>query len=159
MGVLKKWTHNGTCPGGWFLGNYTLGFEHSNIVVEGRTYLGRWMLYVGNRSVRLHHFYKGDDARAPHDHPWPFWTLPLCSGYLEETPDEFGELKPEWVRGWRLNYRPSSYQHIVNNPKRPFWTLVFTGGKERSRGFWPAIKEVRSTGTVRRIFVPWREWK
>lgn len=167
--LIKPQTHGDTCPGGWFLGNYSLGFERSVVRVKGERYLGRWILYVGGFTLRLHRFFKGDDARAPHDHPWSFWTFPLCDGYAELVPAPDGTLMGRWVRGWRWNYRPSSYQHIVADPPQPFYTVVVSGRKDRSWGFWPAIswaEAMRTPGTlfwahvkVFRKFVPWREWK
>ena len=149
MKLLKKHELNGTCPGGWFLGNYMLGLERTVIRVNGQKYLGRWILYVGNRTLRLHRFYRGDDVRAPHDHPWPFWTFPLCRGYAEWVPDpKTGAMLRNWVPGWRWSYRPSSYQHVVIDPPKPFYTIVITGRKDRGWGFWP----------TKDTLVPWREW-
>jgi len=128
---------------------YSFGLERTVIRVRGEKYLGRWILYLGGFTVRLHKFYRGDDARAPHDHPWPFWTFPLSpQGYWEVVLRD-GVLMHEFVKGWSWNYRPSSHCHYVLDPKKPFYTLVVTGRKERSWGFWPSDKQ----------FVPWREWK
>jgi hypothetical protein len=156
MRIFRSQTHNGTCPGGWFLGGYNLGLERSTVRVGGEKYLGRLILYVGGFALRLHRFYRGDDARAPHDHPWPFWTFPLCHGYMELVPDSRGELKYRFVRGWRPNYRTADYRHIVLDPPKPFYTLVFNGRKERSWGFWPSVQE---DFRGKRVFVPWREWE
>lgn len=145
--LLKSHTLNGTCPGGWFLGGYSLGIERTVIQVNGKKYLGRWILYIAGRTLRLHKFYRGDDARAPHDHPWPFWTSPLTDSY-EEIVDRGGVLMHERVKGWRWNARPSAYRHIVLDPVKPFYTIVVTGRKDRGWGFWPSDKQ----------FVPWREW-
>lgn len=151
--VFKEHTHGGTCPGGWFIGNYSLGLERTTVRIKGEPYLGRWILYVRGYTLRLHKFFRGDDARAPHDHPWAFWTLPLCRGYYESVPDNFkGGQFVKWVSGWRWHYRPSSYQHIVLDPDGPFWTVVVTGRKDRSWGFWPGV-------TGARKFVPWRQWE
>lgn len=147
--LVKPKDNNGTCPGGWIIGGFSLGLERTVVQVGGEPYLGRLMLYVAGFSFRLHKFYRGDDLRAPHDHPWPFWTLPLCRGYKELRPGARGLLWPNWVDGWRLHYRPSKYQHIVVDPPKPFWTIVVTGRKNRGWGFWPRGK----------AFVPWREWK
>jgi hypothetical protein len=146
---LKEQTHNGTCPGGWFFGNYSLGLERTTILVGGEKYLGRWILYVAGFTLRLHRFFRGDDARAPHNHPWPFWTIPLCAGY-EEMVDvaDGGDWRWRWVPGWRINYRPSGHRHFVLDPREPFYTIVVTGRKERSWGFWPDSK----------TFIPWRQW-
>lgn len=147
MKLWKPHTLNGTCPGGWFLGGYTLGLERTVIRIGGEPYLGRWILYIGGRTLRLHKFYKGDDDRAPHDHPWPFWTFPLCSGY-DEVVARGSVLMHERVKGWRWNFRPSNYRHIVLDPDAPFYTIVVTGKKNHSWGFWPGSE----------TFVPWRDW-
>lgn len=149
MKLLKEQTHGRTCPGGWFFGNYSLGLERSVVRVGGEPYLGRWILYVGGFTVRLHKFYKGDDQRAPHTHPWAFITFPLCRGYYELVPNTRGDRLYNWVRGWWPSYRPATYQHIVVDPPSPFWTIVVTGRKSNSWGFYPKPNR----------FVPWREWK
>jgi hypothetical protein len=149
MWPFKSQTHNGTCPGGWEIGNYTLGFECSTITVNGVPYLTRYFLRVGGFTLRLHKFYKGDDDRAPHTHPWTFWTFPLCRGYWELVPCPYGSLSTNWVPGWRISRRPAEYQHIVIDPPKPFWTVVVTGRKSNSWGFYPTPD----------MFVPWREWK
>lgn len=167
---LKEHTHAGTCPGGWFFGNYSMGLERTTVRIKGEPYLGRWILYVGGFTLRLHKFWKGDDARAPHDHPWGFATFPLCDGYWEHVTNPNGDLVENWVSGWHWNARPSSYQHIVLDPPVPFYTIVVTGRKDRSWGFWPAIGLSQAISTIKagcvfwagkqhREFVPWREWE
>ncbi len=146
--LIRKHENNGTCPGGWFAGNYTLGLERSVVRFNGDPYLGRWIIYFFGRTLRLHKFYRGDDQRAPHDHPWPFWTFPLCRGYEEIVP-RGGVLMHEWVKGFRVHFRPSSYQHIVVDPAKPFYTIVVTGKKERAWGFWPSPTD----------YVYWRDFK
>lgn len=146
--LVKPKDNNGTCPDGWWIGGYNFGLEHTVVQVKGEKYLGRWIVYLFGCTIRLHRFYKGDDMRAPHDHPWDFWTFPLCRGY-EEIAVRGGVLMHEWVPGWQLHYRPSSYQHIVLDPPKPFWTIVVTGRKSRGWGFWPGSE----------TFVPWKEWK
>lgn len=158
MKLLRSHTHGDTCPGGWFFGSYSLGLERTTIQMNGDKYLGRWILYVGGFTLRLHRFFRGDDARAPHDHPWTFWTFPLCRGYVESILNTHGTLTPNWVPGWRWSRRPSSYMHIVAHPRKPFYTIVVTLRKDRSWGFWPQC-DVDSLGTVRRLFVPWSKWK
>lgn len=136
--------------GDWSIGSYNLGLEVSTVRLDGQPYLLRLIVYVRNRTLRLHKFYRGDDDRAFHDHPWPFWTFPLCAGYVEKVPGVAKRWRFEWVRGWRLHRRPSSYQHIVVvGAKMPFWTIVVTGRKDRGWGFWPDPWR----------FVPYREWK
>jgi hypothetical protein len=137
-------------PGCWSVGSYALGLERSTVRLHGEAYLTRFILYIAGRTVRLHRFHRGDDARAFHDHPWPFWTFPTRT-YRELTQDAcapWGE-RLNTVRAWRLHYRPSSYRHIVLQPYKPFWTVVITGRRDRGWGFWPAPAK----------FIPWREWR
>lgn len=142
------------------IGSWTLGFERSTVRLNGEPYLTRYILKLFGRTLRLHKFWRGDDERAFHDHPWPFWTFPLKS-YWESVPvsGHPGWRDAKHVRAFRLHRRPSAYQHIVLGPDvggfvvltgyKPFWTIVFTGKYERSWGFWPTPDR----------FVPWREWK
>lgn len=90
----------------------------NTIVKQGSRYMTR--LWVGR--VRLHIFYRGDDDRDPHDHPWPFWTLPTTS-YVEEVyepiegTDQFA-MRLQVVPAWRWNYRPAEHMHRVIGPWR-----------------------------------------
>lgn len=136
------------------LGNYRFGFQKSPIVVSGQAYMTRYILYCGWFCLRLHHFYQGDDDRAPHDHPFWFLTFPLAS-YDEVWDDGSGCLMHRTVRGFRFHFRNAEFRHFVvgrtSHSRRhdPFWTLVMAGRPTREWGFWPSNKQ----------FVPWREWK
>ena len=100
--IVQPKDNAGTCPGGWIIGGHNLGLERTVVQVGGEPYLGRWILYVGGFSFRLHKFYRGDDMRAPHDHPWWFVTFPLCRGYLELVPyGAAGARRYNKVPGWR----------------------------------------------------------
>jgi len=124
-------------------------------------YLRRWILHFAGYTLRLHKFYRGDDDRAPHDHPWWFITIPL-RGYYESVVRGSVQMV-EWVRPFWPHFRPATYRHIVLGgadyfdypdlghwcPARALYTVVITGRKERPWGFWPGSK----------TFVPWREWK
>jgi hypothetical protein len=147
-------------PGCWSVGSYALGLERSTVRLHGEAYLTRFILYIAGRTVRLHKFHRGDDERAPHDHPWDFWTFPLCGGYAELIPDfEFDSgFRLNWVPGWRWSFRPAKYQHIVVDPEKPFWTLVVTRVKSNGWGFWPSYWKPLDKERMR-VFVPWREWK
>jgi hypothetical protein len=152
------------------------GFEYSRVGMARPgmrevPYLDRYIVYLGGLCVRLHKFWRGDDDRAPHDHPWNFWTFPLTS--YKETVEEclFGSagahapqnacvdyFKPSiyrrenFVKAWRLHKRPAKYRHIVlgraDGSTRPFWTFVITGKVVNKWGFWPEPDR----------FVPWRDW-
>lgn len=132
------------------------GYQYSPIVVDRRRYMTRHILYLGPICLRLHHFYQGDDARAPHDHPFWFITFPFTS-YLEKvphaTPLRLRVMVSEKVQAWRPHFRRATYQHIVEGradySHKPFWTLVIAGSPSRVWGFWPTPFN----------FVKWWEWK
>lgn len=140
------------------------GYEQSRVPVAGKPYLDRWILWCGI-GIRLHRFWRGDDDRACHDHPWWFWTFPFTDyGEVVEIPlvepgDPGAERKPKLrcyikrVRARRWHYRPATYRHRVigrmEGPAGPFWTIVICGPQSRQWGFWPAWDR----------FVHWKEWK
>jgi hypothetical protein len=129
------------------------GLEFSRVHAEGKPYLDRYIAYVGFGTLRLHKFYRGDDDRAPHDHPWTFWTMPLTD-YWERVWDEDNGryIGRQVVKAWRLHKRPAKYRHIVegraDRKVGPFWTFVVTTDRLRSWGFWPAPHK----------FIYWRDW-
>jgi hypothetical protein len=143
------------------LGPLRFGFEFSRVGLGETPYLDRWILYIGRGCLRLHKFWRGDEDRAPHDHPWDFWTFPLASyAETEETLVGYervrGVSSPIWwrrdntVKAFRIHYRPAKYRHIVRGglTGMPFYTIVFTTGVKNKWGFWPSPT----------TFVPWREW-
>lgn len=154
----------------WYfeLAGRRFGYEQSRVQHGSVPYLDRYILYVGGPTLRLHRFARGDDDRAPHDHPWGFWTFPMRD-YWEKAYREDGSWYWNKVRAWTVNWRPATYRHIVVGramdahknrhlichpiggiavTKKPFWTFVVTTNYQRSWGFWPKRGE----------FVPWREW-
>lgn len=144
----------------WFfeIAGRRFGYEQSRVEHEGSPYLDRYILYVGGPCARLHKFWRGDDDRAPHDHPWTFWTFPF-SDYWEKVFRTDGSWYWNRVEARMLHKRPAEYRHIVKGKvafgmgpgwitREPFWTLVFCTDYQRRWGFWPKKDE----------FVPWREW-
>lgn len=141
-------------------GHVTKGLHHDlvSLAVTDERYMERWFVYLGRFTLRVHKFFRGDDDRAPHDHPFAFVTFPLVS-YIEDVyldgGDEYG---PKWiverrvVKAWRPHFRPATYRHIVigraDGKTTPFVTLVLTRYAQRRWGFWPSPGK----------FVPWREY-
>jgi hypothetical protein len=138
-----------------------VGLEYSRVHLPrtGEKYLDRFFAYVGG-TFRLHRFWRGDDDRAPHDHPWWFVTFPFVS-YVERYWDRdvfadgttgFWYETSRVVKAWRFHFRPAKFRHIVvgraDGKKKPFWTLVITGFASNAWGFYPKPDE----------FIPWREW-
>jgi hypothetical protein len=112
-------------------------------------YLKRWFIIHDNKGpkktwhVYLHNMLRSDADKELHDHPWWFISIILWGGYWEET-----ERGREFLRPGRIIFRPAAWRHRVHLPEgRQSWSLVLTGVKERSWGFWT------ETG-----FVGWREW-
>lgn len=137
-------------------------------------YLRRWFLYPrdkdfgknkGKGRLYLHKFYRGDEDPHLHSHPWPFTSLILTGGYWEETRDEDGingkglyrcftsgpdgeDRIQQFYRPFSVLRRPATWRHrVVLDNDKPVWTLVRTGVKERSWGFWFGDK-----------MCPWREY-
>jgi hypothetical protein len=124
-------------------------------------YLRRWALILGLFSIRVHHFYRSDDERAFHDHPWWFVTLVLKGGYTDvsecdtcegygvydswcPTCSGWGEKRDHLLHG-SVRFRPALHRHTVRVDPGGVWTLILTGPNVRTWGFW----ERRADGTVK----------
>lgn len=136
------------------------GRPHQVIGGAEDPYLRRWYLIPRNPliNVYLHQFLRSDDDRALHDHPWWFVSLILRGGYYEHTP---GGIR--WRGAPSIAYRRATHIHRVElpggpegsgreNDEEPCWTVIVTGRRSRSWGFWcrnkpPAVQ-----------FVPWRDF-
>ena len=124
-------------------------------------YMRRWALLLGLFSLRVHHFYRSDDDRAFHDHPWWFVTLvikggytdvsycPVCKGYggsdqathclvCSDTGTKLDHLTAGSVR-----YRPALHQHTVRTDPGGVWTVILTGPNRRVWGFWERLPDGR----------------
>jgi hypothetical protein len=142
---------------GWFRGFDFLrrrwGLDRSTVYVSDERYLDRWIVYLNGYTLRLHRFWRGDDNRASHTHPWWFITFPL-GWYQERLYSEGRYLGQRFVRPFRFHYRPANFEHYVVRPcKVPSWTIVLTGPKREGWGFYPF--DVLPA----RQFVPYKEWK
>lgn len=143
------------------------GIEANVIRVDDQPYLSRWIVWFGWGSIRLHKFWRGDQVRAPHDHPWTFWTFPF-KPYMEyvfsngETSWGPYEIRtPRHVEAYRWHKRGIGFKHIVvrrsDGRRDPWYTLVVTGPERQVQdgavtradwGFW----------TEPGVRVPWWEW-
>lgn len=103
--------------------------------VTGCEYLVRWRFETPWGSIRLHHWIGPDDDRARHDHPWSFVTFVLRGGYTDLSPAGDQHLKAPAVQ-----YRNAEHQHTVVPDSGGAWTIIVTGPKIRSWGFWVAGK-------------------
>lgn len=156
---------------GWFERLLCRVFRYTDIKREdtGDLYLRRWFIYPRYKEFQkaeprlyLHKFYRGDEDPYLHDHPWPYTSLILTGGYWEETELEDSPWKPglsrlstgidgdarvqRWHTRLSILKRPATWRHrVILADKTPVWTLVRTGVKERSWGFW-----------VKNKLCPWR---
>jgi hypothetical protein len=102
-------------------------------------YMLRWYIIPRNRwlNIYLHKFLRDDDDRALHDHPWWFVSLMLEGCYVEKTDEGY-----EHRTAGSIAYRPAVHRHRVilerreNGEIKPCWTLIVTGRKSRTWGFW-----------------------
>lgn len=123
---------------------------------ESRTcYMTRVHLGPNTRWGRLylHVFHREDIDRDPHDHPFPFWTLPLNQGYTELVYNSISEcFYEQHVEQGRWSYRPAEHTHRITHCDRDEWpliTLVWRGTTERRWGFWCHSPEQASDDTER----------
>jgi len=143
------------------------GFERAPISINGEKYMTRYIMYLGWINLRLHQFFRGDDDRASHTHPWWFITFPFTN-YSEAVYEKGMYVKTRVVKRFRFHYRAADHEHIVLGPCRvkvrfyglhifpglpdmpgkPFWTLVIAGSKVQTWGFYPEPG----------VFVPWWEF-
>lgn len=130
------------------IGPARFGFTHDIVAVGEDKYLERWILWLGI-TLRVHKFYRGDQDRALHDHPWPFITFPLHTYDEDFWVPELGDTFRREVKAFRFHYRPAKHRHIVRKTtKGPTWTLVASLWKTNEWGFWPEPDK----------FIPWRDW-
>lgn len=114
-------------------------------------YLSRWHVVPRNPilNVYLHLFWKDDDDRALHDHPWSSVSLSLgrmeSDGRVyqdadaclwEEYLDRAGAVNVRRIPCGTMVYRSSTFAHRLIVPTRGVMTLFVTGPRIRSWGFW-----------------------
>jgi hypothetical protein len=124
----------------------------------------------GKGRLYLHKFYRGDEDEHLHCHPWRFTSLIITRGYWEEvsfyseriSTDKSVNIslvqrhreEPELRRvtfypRFSIIRRPATWQHrVILEGTTPVWTIVKTGVKERSWGFW-----------IKGKLCPWRNYR
>ena len=118
---------------------------HPPVLIRWREHLGldacpylvRWRLELaGLGSLRVHHWLGPDDDRAFHDHQWWFLTFVVRGGYEDRGPDGTDRLHAGSVR-----FRPALHRHTVVPGPGGAWTVMITGPRTRTWGFWPGGKK------------------
>jgi hypothetical protein len=113
-------------------------------------YLYRWYIIPRNPwlNIYLHQFWKSDDDRALHDHPWWNLSFILKGGYWEHLPTY-----KIWRKPFKFYFRKAVIAHrieIEDHSKGSIWSLFITGSWKRPWGFhcpkgWVYWKDFVST--------------
>jgi hypothetical protein len=110
-------------------------------------YLIRWRLELPLGSLRVHHWLGPDDDRAFHDHPWWFLTFVFWRGYTDRSPGEtpLSPYRSEHLKAPAIRFRPALHRHTVVPDPGGAWTVMLTGRRTRTWGFWPGgVKFVKA---------------
>jgi len=79
----------------------------------------------------VHEWYRSDDKRHFHDHPWHFVTLVLRGSYVDVSASG-----RDTLRFGSIRFRSASHAHYVEVPPHGAITLLLTTAKVREWGFW-----------------------
>ena len=87
--------------------------------------------------IYLHRFYKGDDDRALHNHPWrKAYSFILTGGYNEEVREEDDTVRTIPRLPGMFNVLSGDTFHRVQLREGPGWTLFCSIDKIQDWGFW-----------------------
>ncbi len=118
-------------------------------------YLTRYTLLgdiVSKHATRLglHHFWRGDEDRAHHNHPWRFGVALILVGGYRESSFRGDAVVHKDFRPGQLNFLyPDLFHRVELLDPRGCWTLILTGPVVQSWGF-----RAEPGAAV----VPWREF-
>jgi hypothetical protein len=120
-------------------------------------YLLRWFLIPRNPlfNAYLHNFWRSDDDRARHTHPWLCNLSVLLRGRYREW---FGDGPTDYVdrTAPALKFRWGAAPHRIELIDGPVWTLFLTGPRVREWGFlcpgrfvhWKAFTAPNDKGSI-----------
>jgi hypothetical protein len=110
--------------------------KYREISQRGVVYMRRFYLspVIRGWQLRLHHIMRSDWDRAPHDHPYDFWSFMLWGKYTEEHFYRSKSYGKSVAHMFGLRFRRASDTHILTL-KKPCWTLVLVGPTIRIWGF------------------------
>lgn len=123
-----------------FMRTYTFG-RREPLIRRTRIIQTPWF------GVFLHKHYQPDQDSELHDHPWPFVSVILRGGYLEEVSPKLGSrsrlFRCHNAGSFHLMTR-EKFHSIRELFRFPTWTLIFVGRrqgsvnarKNRSRNLW-----------------------
>jgi hypothetical protein len=113
-------------------------FKRFDISDSRGVYLRRWrLIQTPLFSIYLHRIFMEDADRAPHDHPWNFWSLVLRGGYIERVlrPGTLTEYSGIHTR-WSVHRMSTALAHRIDYVYPGTLTLVVTGPRVREWYFW-----------------------
>ncbi len=115
--------------------------KRRQIGTPGDVYLDRvYLIQTPLFGIMFHRIYRPDNQRDLHDHPWSFCSLVLRGWYQEWVLCKCGDPNDQHTTlrtvRW-FNWKRAEDRHSIRYCGRsPVWTLVFTGPKRRTWGFW-----------------------
>lgn len=105
---------------------------------QGDVYLDRlYVIQTPIFGIMFHRIFRPDRQRDLHDHPWNFLSFVLRGSYMEAVPCDCGQHDHHYLEVNWFNWKRAEDRHSIRSVSRsPVWTLVFTGRKRRTWGFW-----------------------
>ena len=123
-------------------------------------YLERWWVVPRNKffNIYLHRFWRSDDDRALHDHPWSNVSFLLAGEYVEHTIKAGGVHVFKRYCAGDFKLRSPWKAHRIEVNAVPVWSLFITGPRLREWGFhcergwrsWKIFVDQRDAGSVGR---------
>lgn len=114
-----------------------------DVVIGGAAdpYLWRWFVIPRNPlfNVYLHRFFRSDDDRALHDHPWAWCSILLAGSYFEHTIAQGGIHHRTLRAAPSIRFSGAARAHRIELEQErdgpAVWTLFITGPRLRVWGF------------------------
>lgn len=122
------------------------------ISVDGSPYLRRFYITPRRKDehgeetgkhvgfgVYLHYFYRGDEDRELHNHPWETaLSFILTGGYFEERRNKHDEVVLRNIRPLTFNsITCNDFHRVIKKEHAPHvWTIFITGKRIQDWGFW-----------------------
>lgn len=115
---------------------------------EGCPFLKRWTIEANSGwSLRFHHFYPDHVEDVAHSHPWWFLTVVLKGGYKDISCYQDIEREYDYLHAGSIRFRSRNHTHKTKTGPNGAWTIVLTGARNRTWGFWQDGK-----------FIPYFKW-
>jgi hypothetical protein len=128
--------------------------------VIGDHYLERWWVIPRNRffNIYLHRFWRSDEDRALHDHPWFNLSYLLKGEYIEHRILAGGVHQAKRHVAGNIRFRSPWTAHRIEVGNVPVWSLFITGPVIREWGFhcaagwrgWKMFVDQRDSGKIGR---------